>query len=286
MASVTSLPELTVGISSVTVAKSADLAAGDVLGSCAFNLLIISLLDAVNPKTRLFSKVAKSHVLAGTLSIILITMVGAAIYLPGESLLSDWIAVTSILFIVVYILSIRTIYKYEMRSQELQTERIIIAKKENFRKVVASYIGNSLLVIAAGFFLPTFAKEIALITGLEESFFGTLFLAVSTSFPEIAVSFSAHKKGLVDIALGNLLGSNIFNILILAIDDFFYSPGHLLQNVSDNNLISVFSVIIMTSIAILGITYHQTGKRFFMAWDAFLILLVYILNLILLVSAK
>jgi cation:H+ antiporter len=86
------------------------------------------------------------------------------------------------------------------------------------------------------------------------------------------------------MATGNLLGSNLFNILILAINDMFYAKGHILKDASDTHLISVFFVIMMTSIAIVGLTYRVDRKRFLLAWDTFLILIAYIVNIILLYS--
>ena len=83
MASVTSLPELITGISSVAIVKAPNLAAGDIFGSCVFNLLILSVLDA-KVKKPLFSLVKSSHIVAAIFSIILLTVAGIAIYLSHE----------------------------------------------------------------------------------------------------------------------------------------------------------------------------------------------------------
>jgi cation:H+ antiporter len=88
--------------------------------------------------------------------------------------------------------------------------------------------------------------------------------------------------GSLDLAVGNLLGSNLFNILILAIDDIFYTKGFILKDASPNNIISVFSAILMTAVAIIGLSFRTKGKRFLLAWDAALIFFIYIVNLILL----
>ena len=74
MASVTSLPELITGISSVSIVNAPDLAAGDIMGSCVFNLLILSFLDA-RIKQPLFSLVKSSHIVAAIFSIIWMHMV-------------------------------------------------------------------------------------------------------------------------------------------------------------------------------------------------------------------
>ena len=83
MASVTSLPELITGISAVAIVKAPDLAAGDIFGSCVFNLLILSVLDS-RIKQPLFSIVKSSHIVAAIFGIILLTVAGMAIYLSNE----------------------------------------------------------------------------------------------------------------------------------------------------------------------------------------------------------
>ncbi len=284
MASVTSLPELVVGISSVTIVESPDLAAGDVLGSCVFNLMILSVLDVFVKGSPLFTRTSTTHVMAGTMGIILVAMAGLGIFLTEEITITPWIGLTSMAFIIVYFFAMRVIYFFE-RSNAIAPD-IAANHLQNsipLKKAVSLYFLNALVVISAALFLPGFAETIANETGLGESFVGTLFLAASTSFPEMAVSFSALRMGSFDMAVGNLLGSNLFNILILAVDDMFYVKGHLLKDVSDINLVSVFAVIIMTSVAIAGLTFQKRGKkRFILATDTFLILSVYIVNLILL----
>lgn len=283
MASVTSLPELSVGISSAALAKSADLALGDVMGSCVFNLFILSLLDIFVPHEPLLHKASPTHILAAALSIILVSLVGLGLFLPTSIAVIKWIGLSSILFIAVYFISVRLLYFYE--------EKLILAQaaKEaepapavTLKRAVALYAANALVVVGAALFLPALAQYIAVASGLGESFVGTLFLAASTSLPEMAVSFSAIRMGAVDLAVGNLIGSNLFNILILSIDDLFYTQGPLLKDASDSNIVSVFSVIIMTAVVIASLAYRSPRKSYLMAWDTLIISGIYVGNLLLL----
>ncbi|HQX73181.1 MAG TPA: hypothetical protein PK298_09760, partial [Chitinophagaceae bacterium] len=152
----------------------------------------------------------------------------------------------------------------------------------SLRKIILNYSVFAGIIIVAALSLPYFADHIAELTGLGKSFVGTFFLAASTSLPEIAVSIAAVRIGSVDLSVGNLLGSNIFNILILALDDMVYTKGFILQDASDFHLLSVLSTIVMSAIVIIGLSYRAKGKRFWLAWDAAIIFIVYILNLILL----
>ena len=286
MASVTSLPELMVGISSSAFVQSADLAVGDILGSCAFNLGILAIMDAFLPRHHtLLGTASPNHILPAALGIILISMVGVAIFLPEDIVLSSWIGLTSLSFIIIYLISIRLIYLNEMNSANVSAGTDVqnhTNTEITLKKIVSKYVLFALIIIAAALTLPYFADKIAEDTGLGKSFVGTFFLAVSTSLPEIAVSIAAVRMGSLDLAVGNLLGSNLFNILILAIDDIFYTKGHILKDASSNNIISVFSAILMTAVAIIGLSYRTKGKRFLLAWDAALIFLIYIVNLFLL----
>ena len=77
---------------------------------------------------------------------------------------------------------------------------------------------------AAGF-VRTLGADLARQTGLGEAFVGTLFIAISTSLPEIVVSLAAVRIGALDLGIGNVLGSNLFNLLILGLDDVFAGRG-------------------------------------------------------------
>lgn len=285
MASVTSLPELIISISSVTVVGAADLAVGNVLGSCVFNLAILSLLDAIMPGKPILARVASGNVLAATLGSILLALVGIGLFLPNEFVVMGWVGVTSVAFIVVYLTSVRLMDSFGRRREPPLTASANVKRDEKkevqLSNAISFFIINSLVVIVAALALPYFSEEIAIKSGWGESFVATLFLAASSSLPEVAVSISAAKIGAADMAVGNLFGSNIFNILLLSVSDLFYVRGNLLKDASEINIITVFAVIIMNSIAIAGLTLRPEKKGFkYMAWDALLILLVYFTSMI------
>jgi cation:H+ antiporter len=95
--------------------------------------------------------------------------------------------------------------------------------------------------------------------------------------PEVVVSIAALRIGAIDMAVGNIFGSNLFNIGILALDDLFYTSGPLLVAIETSHSIAVMAAMIMTAIAIVGLTYRSDSKRLFVAWDALGIVVVYAL---------
>lgn len=277
MASVTSLPELMAGISSITFIDAPDLAAGDVFGSCVFNLLILSFIDA-QIKMPLTSIVKTSHLFASLIGIIMIALSGYALLMSGTIPDLFWISPFSLLLIVVYLFAMRGIFLFDQsqESADSLSETLRENNKAELKKVFIAYTINALLVIAAAIFLPFFGEQIAAASGIGNSFFGTVFLAASTSLPELVVSFAAIRIGAFDLSVGNLLGSNIFNIFILAIDDIFYTQGSLFASIKKDHLDSVIIVIIMTAIVGLGLMVKPTRKFWRLSFDTLIILFLYL----------
>lgn len=289
MASVTSLPELVTGISSVTYANAPDIAAGDILGSCVFNMLIFAILDAIHRTMPISAKAHHGHVLSAGFGILLLGIVSIGIIFNNYSFRLGWIGIYTLFFIVIYFVAMRLIYFYEKKQiSAFMKEMAVELRYENIKTktAVINYALNAVIVIAAAMFLPGIGKGIAANTGLGQTFVGNIFIAVSTSLPELVVSVSAVRMGSIDLAIGNLLGSNIFNIFILAIDDILFVKGPLLSFASPNHVISAISAILMTAIVVIGLTYRAERKRLFLAWDSMGIVVVYIINLMLLYTLR
>jgi cation:H+ antiporter len=290
MASVTSLPELITGISAVAIVKEPDLAAGDIFGSCVFNLLILSVLDA-RIKQPLFSQVKSSHIVAAIFGIILLTVAGMAIYLADEIPSLLWMSSFTFILFGIYLVAVWGIFKYEhaslIESPPETTKPQSPSHSADLKKAIGGYALNALIVIGAAVFLPYFGEHIAAHTGLSNSFFGTLFLAAATSLPELVVSLAALRMVALDMAVGNLLGSNVFNIFILGIDDVFYKEGSLFKAISSTHLLSVFFTIIMTAVVGLGLLFKPKKKQvWLLSIDTFIILLLYLALMIFLFIKK
>lgn len=289
MAAVTSLPELVTGISAVTFAGVPNIAIGDVLGSCVFNMLIISILDANYRVMPISTKAHQGNILSAAFGILLLGIVTISLYMGKAISPLGWIGPYSILFILIYFIAMRLIYFYEKRQiTEALKEKADKLRYKDFtmKQAVINYSINALIVIIAAIFLPKIGEGIAEITGLGQTFVGSIFIAIATSLPEVVVSLSAMKIGAVDLAIGNLFGSNIFNIFILAIDDIFFIQGPLLSYANQNHIISAQSAIVMMAIAVIGLTYRAVRKPLFLAWDSIGIILVYVMNLLLLYALR
>jgi cation:H+ antiporter len=289
LASVTSLPELMTGISSVAISDVPNIAVGDALGSCVFNLLILAMLDASVGNVPISSKTRQGNVLVAAFGIVLLSIAALGIHIMSGKQFQGWIGPYTLAIVVVYFLAIRMVFHFERRAieQALQEPQLELQYGEvTTANAVFNYLVHAIVVVIAAMFLPVIGASLAEQTGLGQTFVGNALVAITTSLPELVVSAAAVKMGAVDLAMGNLFGSNIFNVLILAIDDMFYTKGPLLSYVEDTHIVSAFTAIAMSAVAIIGITYRAARKPLPLAWDSIAIVVLYILNLMFLFTMR
>lgn len=282
LATVTSLPELVTGISSVAAAHEMDIAVGDVLGSCVFNLLILALLDAVYRKGSIFTESRKGHLVIAAYGILLIGMSAAGLLLAqtGRMPALAHVGLYAPALVLVYLAAMRAAFRYEREEvaefEAAQAERY---PDVTLRQAGARYAVAAAAVVAAGSMLPFIAADLADQMGWSHSFVGTQFVAAVTSLPEVTVTFAALRLGAIDMAIANLLGSNLFNIAILAVDDVFYLPGPLLADVSPVHTVTALAAIAMSAVVVIGLlTRPRERIGGIMGWPSLALVAIYLLN--------
>jgi cation:H+ antiporter len=280
----TSLPELFTGISSVAILKAPDLAIGDLFGANAFNLFNLALLDIAYRKKPLLSEANPRHALAASLSIIMVAFPAVCLLLGPilNSVKLGYIGIYTPVILILYIAIIRMVFNFEKEAKTQQgadetfyDENVTISLKRAY-----IYYGiSAVIIIGAGIWLAFVGKEVSVITGWEQSFVGSLFLAFTTTLPEITVSFSALRLGAIDICVANMIGSNIFNMAIICVTDILYFEGPVLSYVSNSHIFTAMSVVIMSGIVIAGLTSRSKGRKpLFISWHAPVLAIIFILT--------
>ena len=282
LSTATSLPELVTGISAVTFANAPNIAVGDVLGSTVFNLAILVMLDALYRRETLYSRAAQGHILSASLGALLIAFAGFSLLLDhaGMSPAFGHVGLYSPFILLVYLVAMRAVYSYERRT----LSEFVEASAERYpgitlRSAVKGYAQAATAVVLAGSWLPFVAKDISDMMGWGQSFVGTLLVAAVTSAPEAAVTISALRIGALDMAIANLLGSNLFDIIILAVDDVFYTRGPLLAHVETSHALTAFTAVMMSALVIVGLVFRPQGRVVLgLTWISLGLFLLYILN--------
>lgn len=280
LATATSLPELMTGLSSVTLAETPNIAVGDVLGSCVFNLAILVVVDFLHRRESVYRRARQGHILSAGFGVILIGLVGFNILLGPRAPSAFAVGIYTPVIFVMYLVAVRAVYLYEKQQVvEFAGEASERAEGMSLRRAVFGYAWTAGLVVAAGVVMPFIGTRIAAVMGWHNSFVGTLLVAAATSMPELAVTLGAVRLGAVDMAVANLLGSNLFDIVIIGIDDLFYRPGPLLSQVSPIHGVSAMSAVIMTGLVVVGLLYRPEGRVLRgVGWVSLGLFGVYLLN--------
>jgi cation:H+ antiporter len=279
----TSLPELVTTLRAVSI-DTPDLALGNILGSCLYNLSLLALIDLLEGRGPLTARIGKGHIVIASLSIITVCLASiamlGAIYLP-----IGWIGSETLLIAVVYIYGSRLLYRYEKKTLpviNLQEGSDYVRHKTSTFQALLNFAVSAGFIIAAGVLLTDAADAIAIQSGLGYTFVGSIFLAISTSLPETVTTITAVRLGLLDMAVANVFGANFMNLFIIFVADLIYRKGPLLYAVSDNHLFSAIIVILLSTVIIFGLTYRSERNFVRVGFDALLVLAGYLIAVYLL----
>jgi cation:H+ antiporter len=282
LASVTSLPELVIGASAVTIADTPDIAIGDAFGSCVFNLTMLVVLDFLQRGESVYRRARLGHVVSAGFGVVLIGYAGMSLLLHGRGLglAIGHIGSYTLVILFLYALAMRAVFTYEREHREEFAEELAERYPTmTLRRAVLRYALGAVVIVGAGIWLPFIAERIAEIMGWQTTFVGTLFVAGATSLPELVVTVFAVRIGALDMAIANLLGSNLFDMAIVAIDDLLYVKGPILSEVSPIHGVSAMSAVVMTGIVIVGLLYRPRRRVIrTVGWVSLGLFVMYLLN--------
>lgn len=261
LATVTSLPELASGISAVTLVEAPNLAVGNALGACVVNLVFLVVVDTLQRNQPMFRAASPTHMLSAGLGVVMLGFVSLSLMTASRVPALLHVGIYSPALLAFYLLALRRIYAHERAAlQSVHGAAGPPAQRPPLRAEWMRFATAAAVVLAAGTWLPGLASAAAAEFGVSRTFAGTVLMAVVTALPEMAVTLSALRLGALDMAIGNLLGSNLFNLAILAIDDLFYTRGPLLAQASPTHAATAATAITMTGLVIVGLVLRPQGR--------------------------
>lgn len=273
---ITSFPELFTGLSAVTIVDSPDISVGEIVGSCIFNMFIIGLIGIYFRRKRVFSLKSRRDRLPVFFSLILLILITLALFFKMNIRILTF-GISSFAIFIIYIFFIYIIFKN--RSSEKEELKY---RDKSLKKEVRFFVISAIVIIGIGIYLPVVGKELAQVMGWKDSFVGAVFLAFVTSFPELIVSFASVKLGAFDMLIGNIAGSNLFNIAIIFIVDIFYLKGNLISNVKDFHIVYIGIIAIIMNILVLsgsGIQREKYKRKYF-PLNPVLLIILYLISLV------
>ena len=271
MAGATSLPELLTSMEAVKQ-NSPNIAAGNLLGSNGFNMLLLAVLDLTHRSQRILRKAAMRHALTGSLAVMMIALV---LYFMSANIKIQFgpIGLDSLIIIAAYVFALRLIAG-DSKPKKAKPVEVPANIPKLWVGILGFLAAAGALVIITPYMVGA-SIEIAEITGLGTTFIGTTLVALVTSLPETVTTIAAIRLGASDMAIGNLFGSNMFNMLALGLTDLFYTQGSFLGAIDPIFMLVGLFGLLMTIIGLVG-NLAKLEKRFwFIEVDSLLLMILY-----------
>lgn len=280
LAGVTSLPDFAATLSAAIDAR-ADLAMSNAMGSMAMNLAFLGVADIVYRKANLEHAAASPvNLVLAALLIVLLTLPLLAVFTPAVTL---WgLHPVTPLIVAAYLFGLKLVHrtqKWPMWFPRLTRQTVPDEPEKQQRgqsvTVWVGFIALAVVTGVAGWILMEAAKGIADQTGLSEGLVGGLFTALATSTPELVTTIAAIRIGALTLAVSNILGTNCFNMLVVAAADMGYVHGSIYHDMSPVQMTWGLFSILMTAILLLGLMRRETYGIGRIGFETTLILAVY-----------
>lgn len=282
LAAATSLPELITSISSFRLGAP-DLAAGNFFGSNLVNMFLLALVDLANYRVPLLRSQAITQTLTAALAAALMT-VATIFILADVDFVIGWVSVESLILIALYFGGVWLVQQ-EGKLAAGSAAPAAVTPAPGFPTLRRGVVGFTLSAAVLVLVVPAMvqaATDIAVITGLGVGFVGTALLSIVTSLPELLAAWAAVRIGAPEMAVGNLFGSSVFNMLGLGLADFFYLQGSFLNDVSNDFALVGLLGLLLTMMALIGNLARIERRVLFVELDAVAIILCYLLSMFLL----
>ncbi len=239
----TSAPEASVSILA-SLSNNSEIALSNILGSNIFNLMLVVGISAVLMPAQTDSDLIKRDFPAATISSVMVLI----FCLDGEIQRIEGILLL-LCMIIYFILIIKSAFKSKYLYKEAEGEKAPSTSKN----ILFIVIGLGAIIFGGNLVVKN-AVSIALDLGLSQTLVGVTIVAIGTSLPELATSVAAAKKGDSGLALGNAVGSNIFNVFFILGASAALSPIKVIPQ-------SICDAWIFVATTVIMFVFCFTGKK-------------------------
>ncbi|HDR52126.1 MAG TPA: calcium/sodium antiporter [Mariniphaga anaerophila] len=259
----TSAPELVVNV----IASSQnfnDIVLGNVLGSNMANLFLILGITGIIYPLVVQSSTTWKEIPISLMAVVLLFLLANNFFMYENPVISRLDGLFLLLMFGLFLF-----YVYRLSKSDTASKEVVVSEMSLFKMIAFIVIGLAGLVLG-GRLVVNNAVEIATILGLSEKIIGFTIVAIGTSLPELATSVVAAIRKNTNIAVGNIIGSNIFNIFLVISTSAVVSP------VIFNPVFNTDIYLLAGGTVFLFIAMFTGGKKKLDRWEAVILLLVYL----------
>ena len=255
LAGVTSLPELFTSLTGTLIVGDNHLVLGNIMGSDFFDIMIFGVVYFLFFKKFTQGKVGKQHYLTCLFTaLMLIAVTIAAFVFNKNGWLLGWFNPMSLVVIAIYVVSIILTPKTEEKEEQEEE----VQTKLTVKQIWILLAVFSVILIGASISVTMVTEQIVDKFHIDGTFGGSLFLGVATSLPEVTATISLCKKKNFDAAYGDILGSCVFNIIILGIADALSFKAGPLYTVTSESLMLMIGTAFTLLVVFLSIVFIKS----------------------------
>lgn len=260
LAAVTSLPELFTTLSATVFLGKSELVIGNILGSNIFNITILATLIVIMYKTINHAYISRSHTTVAAWLIVIYSLLTLPICF-GKDLTLLGVSIVSLAIGVIYLICLR---KMATATEEKENKDSEIHTTLTSKQLFTRFALLSILLIVSSIGITYLSDMVAIKLNLDVTLAGALLLGIATSLPELASCIALAKIGNLNAMIGNILGSNIFNLFILLLADILFTTGSIYtSNQQSYNLVffGFVSTLAILSVLIANIYKEKLPQR-------------------------
>ena len=263
----------------------ASLAVSNSLGGIAAQTLFLVIGDMLYRKYNLeFAAASVENMMMSVQLMILLCILLIAFSIPDVSVFG--VHPASILLVLAYLFTLKLLvdtHENPMWLPRMVGGTVHDGKQREGRRpeigMRALFLRFFICACAVGFAGWIIAESgIAIVerTGLSAGIMGGIFIAVSTSLPELVVAVTAIRVGALTLAVGDIIGGNAFDTLFVAVSDFFYRPGPIYRDIMDTERIWLATAMLMNAVLLMGLMYRERKGIANIGMESALILVIYL----------
>jgi len=276
VAGATSLPEI-VTVVSAALDGAPDIAVGDLFGAGMANMATLAVIDLLH-RHRVWPSIEIEHARVASVAITLFAIAVLGILMPVNPALGRF-GVDTLLIAGTYVAAVAWMRRSPASRfgglAALPTGGVAEAGRGELRQPILRFTLAAAVIFVAAPVLARSGEEIAAQSGLGQTLVETVFVAMTTSLPEFVAAVAAARLGSYDLAVGNLFGSNAFNMFTLVLADAAFGAGPILGEVDSGQALAGVGAILLMAYSMSAIVHGLETRIRRLEPDAVVLLVLY-----------
>ena len=285
----TSLPEIATTVSA-GVLGNPQLAIGNLMGGVALQVVVLAVADVVESRRSLTVQLSNPVLLLQHVALLLLLALAVAAMAVGEPFVVAGVGSWSVLILGAFLVALRAVWRQENRDRDAWRANDPPAREAEREDSVEeptpqggpSYprmAFSAVLILVSGWFVANSGDSIAASGPLSSTFVGAALVALTTSLPEVSTVIGSLRAGSLEMAVSNIVGTNLIEVALLAVADVSFREGALLAHATRADVFLAALASVLTCLYLAGMLVRKRGTVLRVGYDSAAVVVAYALGI-------